>query len=147
MKESSCGILSRKIPTRLTNLQTPRKGSRLTEKLLIKPVAPTTKSLRQNNTWCNCIRKCCIVNLVSATSDPGPQGSYGHRSHNADAAFPNLQESPRIRDIGTKIAARVCNEHMVSTRPNNSSGNSPHCHVIYALTCAANLCPAPSAKP
>ena len=39
------------------------------------------------------------------------------------------------------------NEHMVSTRPNNSSGNSPHCHVIYALTCAANLCPAPSAKP
>ena len=70
-----------------------------------------------------------------------------HGTHNADAALPNLQESPRISNIRTEIATRVSNQHMVGAGTNNTRRNSPHRHVKNALRGTTRRLPTARTQP
>ena len=90
MEQRTRRVLAREIWAIRINLQTPRKSRRLTEKLLIKPVTPTTKRLRQNNTRRHSIRKRREIHVVTAARIPGTKSAHRNRAHNTDTALPDL---------------------------------------------------------
>ena len=147
MEQRAGRILRGEITARRANLQTPRQSRRLAEQLLVEPVTPAAKRLRQQNTRRYRIRKSREIHAVAATTIPGAQRANRHGTHNADAALPNLQESPRISNIRTEIATRVSNQHVVGAGTNNARRNSPHRHVKNALRGTTRRLPTARTQP
>ena len=147
MEQRTRRILGREITARRANLQAPRQSRRLAEQLLVEPVTPAAKRLSQQNTRRYRIRKSREINPVTAATIPGTQRTNRHGTHNADAALPNLQESPRISNIRTEIATRVSNQHVVGAGTNNARRNSPHRHVKNAFRGTTRRLPTARTQP
>ena len=147
MEQRTRRILGREITARRANLQAPRQSRRLAEQLLVEPVTPAAKRLSQQNTRRYRIRKSREIHAIAAATIPGAQRTDRHGTHNADAALPNLQESPRISNIRTEIATRVSNQHMVGAGTNNARRNSPHRHVKNAFRGTTRRLPTARTQP
>ena len=147
MEQRTRRILRREITARRANLQAPRQSRRFAEQLLVEPVTPAAKRLSQQNTRRYRICKSREIHPVAAATVPGAQRTNRHGTHNADAALPNLQESPRISNIRTEIATRVSNQHVVGAGTNNARRNSPHRHVKNAFRGTTRRLPTASAQP
>ena len=147
MEQRAGRILRGKITARGANLQAPRQSRRLAEQLLVEPVAPAAKGLGQQNTRRYRIRKSREIHTVTAATVPGAQRTNRHGTHDADAAFPNLQEGPRISDIRAEVAARVGNQHMVGAGTHDAGRDSPHRHIKDAFARAAHRLPAAGTQP
>ena len=147
MEQRTRRILRREITARGANLQAPRQSRRLAEQLLVEPVTPAAKRLRQQNTRRYRIRKSREIYPVAAATVPGAQRTDRHGTHDADAALPNLQESPRISNVRTEIATRIGNQHVVGAGTNNTRRNSPHRHIKHALRGTTRRLPTARTQP
>ena len=93
------------------DVNAPGQGRRCAKQFLIDVIAHAPDRLRQEQTWCERIRRVKKADLLLTSADPEADGACEDGAKDCDAALPDGKYFPEVGSL-EKVVGRMC-DHVV----------------------------------